>query len=525
MFVLQHIESTANVLSVNIVSDSTALVSSPLCTLKWAFFEESNAAEYSRKCYKAQPGADGCNFFKNQSLAFTEKPVSTCPFPGKTCALDENPALLLDTGYIDAKYLGINSKIPYHFRRTTTCAPLKPDGELLSVEIGQENLNHIADGVGDFYGRQRNFTLVTTESDIKIINGVCHAAENFPNLTSSEYLAHDFVNTSFISILLFDSYEKMYERVSHDPVFPAATMIQYPRTYDNWYGWHAWQNNDLMPGILGCIDNASIWDPTTGEHWGYSGNASGEVLTTFPYTTQGHDVSVISFLKVLEWARNFLSNWGDTNTTPTKPTKGELVRTLLSRTLWKSNIFSAYSTWRSLELHTYCRETKICLPLRWEDEVRYLFRSSLAQIQYNVLDTVRGTYTKTIEQIPREPYDLKERKSILGVEDGPDIPPGFEGICSMVKFNSVGWRNVSVWGFLGLLFLAGGISLGSCRTEEEKLLLVVGFEKVVDGLRWLYLGMVGLPWAMAWATVMGWGRKGVRWVQRTIGSLVNCRRR
>lgn len=167
-------ESTANVLSASIVSDSTALVSSPLCTLRYILYGKSDAAEYSQKCYEANLGADGCNFFKNQSISFTEKLISTCPFPGKTCALDENPALVLDTGYIHAKYLGINSEIPYHFRRTATCASLKPDGEFLSMEMDQneDEFNRIV-VVSNFYGRKKSFYTLTTETDTIIMALVC----------------------------------------------------------------------------------------------------------------------------------------------------------------------------------------------------------------------------------------------------------------------------------------------------------------------------------------------------------------
>lgn len=147
----------------------------------------------------------------------------------------------------------------------------------------------------------------------------------------------------------------------------------------------------------------------------------------------------------------------------------------------------------------------------------------MAQIQYSVLDTVRGSKI-VLDEIPNLPDGFKGFFGLLGGEDDPNMPPGFEGICSMVKFNSVGWRNVSVWGFLGLLLLAGGISLGSCCTEEEKLLLVVGFEKVYEVLRWLYFRVVGLPWGKTWATMMGSGRKGVCWVQRSIGFLADWRR-
>ena len=134
----------------------------------------SNAAGYSRKCYEANLGADGCTFFWNQSITFMEKRDSTCPFPGGTCALDEDPALVLDTGYIHAKYLGINSEIPYHFRRTTICAPLKPNGDILSVEMNRNNTrDSFIDSVSNFYGVQKSFSITTEEMDVTIIELVC----------------------------------------------------------------------------------------------------------------------------------------------------------------------------------------------------------------------------------------------------------------------------------------------------------------------------------------------------------------
>ncbi len=64
-------ESTANVLSVNIVNDTTAILSSPRCNLKYLFYEDSNAADYRQQCYRAKLEADGCNFSYNQSIAYT----------------------------------------------------------------------------------------------------------------------------------------------------------------------------------------------------------------------------------------------------------------------------------------------------------------------------------------------------------------------------------------------------------------------------------------------------------------------
>lgn len=154
-------ESTANVLSVNIVSDTTAIVSSPKCNLKYLFYEDSNAAEYRQKCYRAKLGADGCNFFHNQSITYTEKFENKCPFPGETCARERDLALTLDTGLIDAGLIGINSEKRYHFCRTTTCAPLKADGEFIKITKGEpwsepwrEN-NTDTGFTYDFYGRRK----------------------------------------------------------------------------------------------------------------------------------------------------------------------------------------------------------------------------------------------------------------------------------------------------------------------------------------------------------------------------------
>ena len=47
-------ESTANVLSVNIVSDTTAIVSSPKCNLKYLFHSDSDAADYRQKMLWSQ---------------------------------------------------------------------------------------------------------------------------------------------------------------------------------------------------------------------------------------------------------------------------------------------------------------------------------------------------------------------------------------------------------------------------------------------------------------------------------------
>lgn len=72
----------------------------------------------------------------------------------------------------------------------------------------------------------------------------------------------------------------------------------------------------------------------------------------------------------------------------------------------------------------------------------------------------------------------------------------------MGKFTSVGWRNVSVWGLVGLLVFAAGVALASNHTEEEELWLVFGFRHVNWILRSAVKRILRVPWAYAWRFVV-----------------------
>ena len=171
-----------------------ALVSSPRCNLKGYPVTTNDAVAYSKNCYGADPGKEGCSFFRNQSISFSERSLSTCPFPGQTCGLPRNPivsegktfkwygdgsrgqfnlagaepALVLDTGFVDVRYIGINTRLPYHFRRTTTCAPLVSDGEFIKSEMGERSGSSIS-GTGRFYGRTEEFTVSTVDKGINLL--------------------------------------------------------------------------------------------------------------------------------------------------------------------------------------------------------------------------------------------------------------------------------------------------------------------------------------------------------------------
>lgn len=136
--------ASGSVLSAKIVSDSVALSSSGRCWAPYYSIQAiENAFAYSRQCYNASNGAEGCSLFFNQSIGYTSESSGHCPWVGKLCALrNDNASYTLDTGFISTKTIGINAQSRYSFRKRTTCAPLEKNFFNTSLEF-----------VGDFTGQ------------------------------------------------------------------------------------------------------------------------------------------------------------------------------------------------------------------------------------------------------------------------------------------------------------------------------------------------------------------------------------
>lgn len=131
-----------------------------------------------------------------------------------------------------------------------------------------------------------------------------------------------------------------------------------------------------------------------------------------------------------------------------------------------SSIAEAMTGFPDLEIRTHCISSRCeyLPPEQWKVEARRWFKASLARIQVELVNTVRGT-----ANTPSDYYR---------------IPQPYRRMCDMGKFKSVGWRNVSVSGFAGLLFLAGSISLASVQTKEGDLWLGVGAQAVMYVSSW-----------------------------------------
>jgi hypothetical protein len=141
----------------NIVSESAVLSDHPDCGLWFRkeeatifspssagcdYLQEVEAGDYVKKCYHNSPGTDGCNTFFTQSLPYTQRSYSQCPFEDSLCLNGNSSAYTLETGPVSSKALGINVDIGYTFNRITTCSPIQrrvsvsEDGMFYDYEYG-----------------------------------------------------------------------------------------------------------------------------------------------------------------------------------------------------------------------------------------------------------------------------------------------------------------------------------------------------------------------------------------------------
>ena len=265
--------------------------------------------------------------------------------------------------------------------------------------------------------------------------------------------------------------ESRMERKSFD-------FAPFPKTYVN-NGTPSYVDNDSSPGILGCVDNTSICDLWSEVCWNILANRPEEFRSYLDfYRMQFGSTKLIGPNNGLLPAHyNVLDPLGILDKpTAARRTEAELAYVLLANSLTYSTACFKFFVWTTFDLREKCGASILCteIPLdQWKAEARSAFETSLAQIQFNVLDFVRG------------------RK---WMEDFGGVPPRYRGLCKMGKFHSVGWRNVSFWGLLGLLSLAGGVSLAGVRTKDEELWLVIGPSFCIHGFRWAWSKTRELPW-------------------------------
>ena len=257
------------------------------------------------------------------------------------------------------------------------------------------------------------------------------------------------INESRVVLAAIQSYGVSYFDYREDPLFPARSK-NIGDTYSN---------NSTLPSVIGCIDATIICRL-----------AAGYCRLLSP---EGRDHPYVA-LTALKW----LTSRNKSITIRQADMAHMLLTAAVDDSLFMTAMYTA-----GLVISSLCRNN-FCYGLptdQWKVEVRRWFETSLALIQGNVLDVVRGTGR----------YALNDSK-----EEYHGIPPEWRGLYQMGKFKSVGWRNVSTWGFLGLLTLAGAITLASVRNGDDgDLCFVIGVNFLFEYVRRGVAALKTAKWA------------------------------
>jgi len=212
-----------------------------------------------------------------------------------------------------------------------------------------------------------------------------------------------------------------------DPIFPAHTEDGFhvnPETHG-----YFWYNNSTRAGVLGCVDSHQICADTS------------ESLC-----------------------------WDETNSSQAMDHfSGDLIRQRALYLVLVSLIQS--NTWRIINYQQAAAlnattEIKRFVGIRlareqWKVEVENIFAASLAGMQIRAYDYARGTYAHHPSMIDRTPMLLQDKDTNTRAA---------VSVAKMFKFRNKGYKNISVFGFSGVIALCILIFLGSRRfsTAEKR---------------------------------------------------------
>jgi len=98
----------------------------------FAFQAQLDSAQLVESCYRTTSGADGCNFFVQQSIPYTSSD-GPCPFVDGLCHENMSSASYFSTGPTDAAMVGINAPQTFQFQSNTTCVPLNGNETYIST--------------------------------------------------------------------------------------------------------------------------------------------------------------------------------------------------------------------------------------------------------------------------------------------------------------------------------------------------------------------------------------------------------
>jgi hypothetical protein len=218
-----------------------------------------------------------------------------------------------------------------------------------------------------------------------------------------------------VTLMFISSHSILYPHLRLDLVFPAQSRAKFPIGYT---GSSKYFHNSTRATVLGCVDQFLICKDTSGPCWA-NGN-----ITSIPEAPKNQSSTVEeNVIKLLLLALDFSSACGSTQ----------------FRGVEALDAQSKIAHMQSQELDTN----------QWQIEIEKFFQVSLARIQLNAYDIVRGT--------------------AAAFNDYHDILPArYRGICNLVAIQTVGWKNLNVMGLVGTIFGVGLLWIISRKVKDKK---------------------------------------------------------
>ncbi|KAG4432857.1 hypothetical protein IFR05_011657 [Cadophora sp. M221] len=377
----------------------------PNCTTGLNYLQELESGEYAKRCYGSSPGADGCNFFVAQDMPYTEVHDDACPFADALCLLGQSSAYTMRTELISSKSLGINVPKGMLFNRSTTCAPIERRGFTFSLN---ESLSYSYGPSG-----MSDSTWTTAKN----------TAPMFPGY-----------EVAFTTLMFVQSQNNYHTQPLKDPIFPANTLVTPPPLP----GKPLYYNADPFATVLACVDRASICAPSGDFCW--SGNLD---IPPKALNPTSHIEKMGYYMLDISLRRSSVCN---------------------SISMRGGNALRATSKMQSNVT------LPVSLPLsstQWKVEAKALFETSLARIQIELRDYVRGRGASECNFANR-------------------IDDGFLDMCSAYRFRTVGWKNLNATGFwmvLGLVLVVYLLSIEWVREDGEDKLIA---EDLFDAIKLLF---------------------------------------
>ena len=197
-----------------------------------------------------------------------------------------------------------------------------------------------------------------------------------------------------------------HEKASFDPIFPATEARYYSGDRDPYY-----YNSDPRARAFACVDTSELCSPDGQTCWSMTAPLPHDVPDTPAY---------------------WLMKWSLENSNTYDSIKWRLGTALLAQESISQSV------------------SKPLPPNQWELEASQLFATSLARIQYDAWGIARG--------------QDRERPGYVDV-----TPDDVEGgaLCGIYKFNSIGYTNVSLLGFVGIPLAAFAVFVLSLEMKSS----------------------------------------------------------